>query len=109
MHVPFILLPVPQTTHTKILTHWNIYYSNYGLSAWAVYLNCTQRYRFFQAIADFKVCGVRTYRIDSWYASRMIWLRITIPYSLYGNKIGGTGIQALAERLPHCTNPQNLE
>ena len=32
-----------------------------------------------------------------------------IPYSLYGNNIDGAGAQALVERLPHCTNPQNLK
>ena len=32
-----------------------------------------------------------------------------IPHSLYGNNFDGAGAQALAERLPHCTNPQNLK
>ena len=34
---------------------------------------------------------------------------LLFTYSLYGNNIGIAGAQALAEGLPHCTNPQNLE
>ena len=32
-----------------------------------------------------------------------------ISHSLYGNNIDDAGTQALAKRLPHCTNPQNLK
>ena len=36
-------------------------------------------------------------------------LVLLFTYSLYRNNIGVAGAQALAEGLPHCTNPQNLK
>ena len=41
------------------------------------------------------------------YGMHVTWW-ITIPYSLYGNKVGGAGIQALAEHLPHFFDPQGI-
>ena len=47
------------------------------------------------------------HKIFAIYGMHVTWW-ITIPYSLYGNKVGGAGFQALAERLPQFFDPQGI-